>query len=177
MKTNSLTFIRALAEEYARKYNPGHLAPFPYENILKEHLDLEIYFTALDDHKVSGVTLFDSGKFTIFINTIKSETRQHFTLGHELGHYFLHQDILRAEKGIVDPDRSVEGSVMLYRLDDEMAEQVEREANVFATSLIMPADLITQGWRSLGDVEELARIFKVSVVSMSIRLAELGLVH
>lgn len=177
MKNRSLTFIRALGEEYARKYNPGHLAPFPYESILKQHTDLEVYFVPLDDNNVSGVTLLKEGKINILVNTNKPDTRQNFTLGHELGHYFLHQDILKEEKGIVDPDATVEGAVALYRLDNEAAEMVEREANAFAASLLMPADIVKRGWRATsGDVRELAGIFRVSVVAMSIRLTELGLV-
>jgi len=165
-----------LAEEYARKYNPGHLAPFPYEEIMKQHPDLEVYFVPLDDNNVSGVTLLKEDKINILINTNKPELRQNFTLGHELGHYFLHQEILKEEKGIVDPDASVEGAVALYRLDNETSQRIEREANSFASSLLMPADIVKRGWRTVGDVAELANIFRVSVVAMSIRLTELGLV-
>lgn len=177
MKTpRSLTFIRALAEEYARKYNPRNLAPLPYEQILEQHDDLEIYFVPLEDNKVSGVTLLQDHKYLLLVNTNKPAVGQNFTLGHELGHYFLHQDVLKEEKGIVDPDTTIEGAAALYRLDTETAEQLEREANTFAASLLMPAELVIRGWRSVGDVEELARIFKVSVIAMSIRLTELGLV-
>lgn len=176
MKPRSLEFIRALAEEYARKYNPDRVAPFPYKNVLTDHADLQVVFTPLDDD-VSGVTRWKDKKFSIFINARKSQNRQNFTLAHELGHYFLHQEILQQETGIIDGENELEGgSHVLFRLDNVSHERVEREANNFAASLLMPADLIQKGWQDVGDIEELARIFKVSVVAMSIRLSQLGLI-
>lgn len=174
--TNSLSFVRALAEEYARKYNPGSQAPFPYQNILAEHSDLEIFYVDLEDDNISGTTLFKDGKFTILINATKPEIRQHFTLGHELGHYFLHQDILRSESAIVDGDAWMDGANMLYRKDDAKNTQIETQANNFAGSLLMPAELVRRGWAVTGSIEELANIFKVSPVAMSVRLTRLGLV-
>ena len=174
MKTQDLEFIRALAEEYARKYNPERVSPFPYKNVLKDRKDLNIVFASLEEN-VSGVTRWKDGTFDIFINAKKPRNRQNFTLGHELGHYFLHQDILKEEKGIIDGESALDGGThVLFRLDSASSEQVEREANNFAASLLMPADLVLKGWDDIGDIEELARIFKVSVVAMSVRLSQLG---
>jgi len=172
----SLTQIRALAEEYATKYNPENVAPFPYENIVTEHEDLRIYFTALDDDNVSGAILFRDDVFNILVNTNKSDARQHFTVAHELAHYFLHQDTLRAEQGIVDGEESLDGPKILYRLDDAASKHLEIEANNFAASLIMPADLVRRAWDATHSIQESARIFSVSPVAMSIRLTKLGLI-
>lgn len=174
--TNSLSFIRALAEEYARKYNPQKVAPFPYQNILKEHDDLEIHSADLDDPGLSGATLVKDGTFTIVINNTKPERRQNFTLGHELGHYFLHKDILLNQKAILDNDGWLDGPNVLYRLDTAQRTRIETEANNFAASLLMPADLVKHGWEITQDVQELANIFQVSTVAMSVRLTQLGLV-
>ncbi len=175
-KPYSLTFIRTLAEEYAAKYNPDSVAPFPYANVMKEHPDLEVYFAELDDPKVSGITLFKDGVFNILVNTSKAETRQNFTLAHELGHYFLHQEILKDSPGIVDGDPWLDGAAMLYLSDEAKSTQTEIEANNFAASLIMPAHLVRKAWDVTKDVEECAEIFRVSVVAMSVRLTRLGLV-
>lgn len=175
MKTRDLAFVRALAEEYARKYNPERVAPFPYANVEKDRKDLRIHFASLDAD-VSGVTRYKEGIFDIFINASKPQARQNFTLGHELGHYFLHQEVLKKEKGIIDGDDAVDGGQhLMFRLDVASNEEIEREANNFAASLLMPANLIAKGWNEVGDIEELARIFKVSVIAMSIRLSQLGL--
>ena len=173
-----MTHIRALAEEYAAKYNSEHVSPFPYENILREHTNLRIYYTDLDDDDVSGTILFKDGEFNILINNNKPPTRQHFTLGHELGHYFLHQDLLHVEQGLIDDDANLDGPRILYRSDDEAEKKkrIEIEANNFAASLLMPADLVRQVWRATDSIEKCARIFQVSVVAMSIRLTRMGLI-
>lgn len=176
MPERSLSFVRALGEEYARKYNPDKIAPFPYQNILEQHKELDVIFASLDDD-VSGVTRFQDGKFDIFINANKPIVRQNFTLGHELGHFFLHQEILKEEMGIIDGDDAVDNQAhALFRLDTASSEQIEREANNFAASLLMPADLVVRGWHDVGNIEDLARIFRVSVVAMSVRLSQLRLV-
>jgi len=168
--------IRTRAEEVAAKYNPQHVAPFPYENILDDREDLKIYFTELDDDLISGATLYENDEFTVLINSSKPGTRQHFSLGHELGHCFLHADILREEKAIIDSDDALAGPRILYRQEHASDEQLEREANAFAATLLMPAGLVRDGWAAVADIEKLAQIFQVSVVAMSIRLTELGLV-
>jgi Zn-dependent peptidase ImmA (M78 family) len=172
----TLAHIRALAEEYATKYNPSDLSPFPFENVLVDHADLKIYYTALDDSKVSGVILWKDGEYSILINNTKPATRQHFTLGHELGHYFLHQDILKDERGIVDGDDALDGPKILYRSDDDKTTRLEVEANNFAASLIMPANLVRKAWEATLSIEECARIFQVSPIAMTVRLTKLGLV-
>lgn len=165
-----------IAERYARKYNPGSIAPFPYENVLAAHPDLDIHYVDLEDDNISGVTLFEDGRYTILVNDTKPDTRQHFTLGHELGHYFLHQDYLREQKGVVDQDAWLDGPNMLFRADDIVKTQLEIEANNFAAALLMPEDLVRRAWQAFGSIQECSRIFRVSVIAMSIRLTRLGLV-
>jgi Zn-dependent peptidase ImmA (M78 family) len=169
--------ITKIAEQYSRRFNPGSIAPFPYENVLATHKDLEIHYADLEDDNVSGVTLFEKGRYTILINSAKPDTRQHFTLGHELGHYFLHKDYLQSEKGVVDQDAWLDGPNMLFRADDIEKTRIEIEANNFAAGLLMPEDLVRRAWQAFGSIQECARIFRVSVVAMSIRLTRLGLVQ
>lgn len=169
--------IGALAEEYAQRYNPQRVAPFPYENILEECQDLDIFFSPLKDTEVSGATLFKDGQFSILINSDKPENRQHFTLAHELAHYFLHKELLQEEGGLIDEDDQLDGDRILYRLDSATRNQLETEANRFAASLLMPRELVKDAWKSTGTIEECAKIFKVSTIAMNIRLAELGLVQ
>ena len=171
----TLAHIRALAEEYARKYNPKHIAPFPHENVLEDQPDLKVYFTELDDAAVSGVILFQDGEYSILVNISKPVTRQHFTLAHEFGHYFLHQDALKREQGIVDGDTTLDNPNILYRLDDAASQRMEVEANNFAASLLMPAELVRRAWEATEDINDCARIFNVSAVAMTVRLTKLGI--
>jgi Zn-dependent peptidase ImmA (M78 family) len=175
----TLQEINAKAEAIARQYNPDKLAPFPYEAIIKDKADLDIIFLDLEDDAVSGVILYEDTdkRFNILVNAAKHPHRQHFTLGHELGHYFLHQDILKEEKGLVDGESSVDNTNILYRLDDPAEKnRIETEANHFAAGLLMPEDLVRDAWDATADIEECAKIFNVSTIAMSIRLTELGLV-
>lgn len=172
----TLQDIANLAESYVKTFNPDHIAPFPFEHVTDEHDDLDIYFTDLDDYDVSGVSLFKDGRFAIIINTAKPETRQHFTLAHELGHYFLHKDLLRKEESIIDGDSWLDGPNILYRLNGEENMQLELEANNFAGSLLMPEELVRRAWEVTGSIETCAKLFRVSAVAMSVRLTRLELI-
>lgn len=170
--------INELAEKYASLYNPDNLTPFPYENVAQAHSNLDILYLDPDDPNVSGVILYEEAeqKFSILINATKHINRQHFTLGHELGHYFLHQEILKQEKGFIDSENSLDTSNILYRLDDAQQSKYETEANHFAAGLLMPSRLVQEAWEVVHDIEECAKLFKVSTIAMSIRLTELELV-
>lgn len=86
--------------------------------------------------------------------------------------------MLKKEHGIIDAENILDGPTRaLFRLDTGATDQEEREANNFAASLLMPTELVTRGWEDVGSVERLAEIFNVSVVAMSIRLSQLGLVQ
>lgn len=170
--------LKKIAEEVVAKYNPNGLSPFPYDNIQEDKKDLSIFLVSLPN-EVSGLIQFkaDNSEFAILINKEKPKTRQHFTVAHELGHYFLHQDFLRAETFFIDGEGTLEGNRSLYRLDSATYNKVETEANNFAAALIMPERLVRNAWESSnGDVRACAKIFEVSVSAMSIRLERLNLI-
>jgi len=165
------------AEEIVKIYNPEGFSPFPYENIQKDKEDLDIFLTDFENDKVSGVILYKEEKFNILINKSKAKTRQHFTIAHELGHYFLHSDIIKSEEIIVDGDNFLDGNQILYRLDEVKRNEIETEANNFAASLIMPEKLVRKAWNTVENAEECAKIFQVSALAMIIRLNRLGLLN
>ncbi|MEI6222955.1 MAG: ImmA/IrrE family metallo-endopeptidase [bacterium] len=180
----SLEKIKKIAEEKSRQYNPEGLSPYPFQNVPKDLDDLEIMLTdELPDH-ISGIIFLDDEelddvkvvKFAILINSVKPLTRQNFTIAHELGHYFLHQDEIK-KKLIVDNDSVFEADRMLFRNDDAESTRLEIEANSFAASFLMPSDLVKKAWEELRSVEECSQLFNVSVQAMSIRLSRLGLVE
>ncbi|MBD3311408.1 MAG: ImmA/IrrE family metallo-endopeptidase [Candidatus Magasanikbacteria bacterium] len=169
--------IAKKAEEIAEKYNPKALTPFPFERIEQDRPDLSIVETKLDDG-ISGAIRYekDENKFRIFVDSNIPENRKYFTIAHELGHYFLHQDIVRRDEVIIDAEGSASGNGILYRLDEHGYSRIETEANKFASVLLMPQELVIDAREIVKDIEELAKIFKVSVSAMSIRLEELSLV-
>ena len=165
------------AEEVAQEYNPQTLSPFPYENILDSKKDLQIYLATMD-MEISGAIGWNTKdkKFEIFVNKEKPQNRQNFTLAHELGHYFLHQEIIQKEDALIDSEDILDSNTTLFRNDVVSSSEIEKEANNFAASLLMPSDLVKKVWNAFKNVEECAKLFQVSVVAMSIRLERLGLV-
>ena len=98
-----------------------------------------------------------------------------FTLGHEIGHWLLHATDARA--GTIPLDSA--GHTWCR---DGSPEQLERQAEMFAASLLVPEDQLrsrlpgtsTDGWTA---IYRLAETFIVTPTAMVIRLEELGLVH
>ncbi|MFA5729686.1 MAG: ImmA/IrrE family metallo-endopeptidase [Candidatus Paceibacterota bacterium] len=163
------------AEELAKLYNPEGLSPFPFEAILKDRADLVIISSSTLDDSLSGAIVLEKEKYAIVINKNKIKTRQYFTTAHELGHYFLHQDILKENKVIIDGEVSLDGASIMYRADSHAYSNIETEANNFAASLIMPEELIRKAWGEIKNIEKCADIFNVSVAAMAIRLERLNI--
>lgn len=102
------------------------------------------------------------GDFVIILPRVTSSRRDRFTIAHELGHYFLHY---------LHPKREAAAS-----FGRGERNSVETQANVFASSLLMPEQKFTAAWhRSGGDVYSLARQFEVSPAAVEVRAQVLGL--
>ncbi|MEQ1843749.1 MAG: ImmA/IrrE family metallo-endopeptidase, partial [Verrucomicrobiales bacterium] len=99
--------------------------------------------------------LSSEGVFVIFHPTPNgvSEGRIRFTIGHELGHYFIeeHRDLIVAGKA----HSSVESFA-------PVRTRIEREADWFASSLLMPEKKVREIWGSRGylDAQGILRIAK-----------------
>ena len=100
----------------------------------------------------------------IFYNDKARPERQRFTVAHELGHFVLHREI--QAKFNCDKESVYTGADTL--------KQIEREADEFASNLLMPGDLLRKritgkriDFHLLG---ELAKEFGVSLEAMCIRL-------
>jgi Zn-dependent peptidase ImmA (M78 family) len=118
--------------------------------------------------EVSGVIEIKDGKPVISYNADEPSVRQRFTIAHEIGHFALGH---------------LEGSQKLWRdpvgnFSSSANKREEREANMFAAQLLMPASTVRYAVREVGitGVAELARMFGVSQVAMGYRLTNLGFV-
>jgi Zn-dependent peptidase ImmA (M78 family) len=154
-------------------------APVPIEKIARAH-EIELKAERVDDD-LSGFLLRAKGsrRAIIGVNDNHHPNRQRFTIAHELGHYLLH------EGEAVHLDQSRSGFTMNFR-DQESAtgeDDAEREANLFAAELLMPAGFLQKDVQGkdldLLDVDdqflgELAKRYKVSVQALTFRLANLG---
>lgn len=99
----------------------------------------------------------------IYLNSSQFDTTKTFTLAHELGHFLLHKD----EKNFrID---------LLNYLEDDPKNQ-ETEANYFAGSLLVPKDKLLKALNEEGgNIEEVAKLFNVSVPVIENRLKWLHL--
>ena len=140
-------------------------APVPVQTIAVE-LGLPVQFISLPDN-ISGAIKMDGPGYKIVVNAQHANTRQRFTIAHEIGHFLYHRDLLG--KGVGD-DRA-------YRSEDttlpnpNITATHERQANTFAANLLMPKalleKLVKQGITSTVD---LAKALQVSEEALKIRL-------
>jgi Zn-dependent peptidase ImmA (M78 family) len=124
-------------------------------------LGIRIRREAMDD-EISGYLKKMDGHWVIGVNNLHHLRRQRFTLGHELGHFVLHQ-----KNGHEFIDK------ILYRNMD--SNHMESEANAFAADLLMPEEDFRLFISNESDqVEQIAAHFNVSALAVRIRAKNLG---
>jgi Zn-dependent peptidase ImmA (M78 family)/DNA-binding XRE family transcriptional regulator len=118
---------------------------------------------------LSGLVFAHEGGAVAGINSSHTDTRQRFSLAHELGHFLLGHH-----------ERS---SDYEHRFHIDVSEgtppgfdwRAERAANDFAADLLMPRRLIAAEFERSQDASKLATRFQVSEIAMGYRLVNLGL--
>jgi Zn-dependent peptidase ImmA (M78 family) len=132
---------------------------------LARALGLDIKETKLDED-VSGKIERNwfPDTYTISINSRHPPTRRRFTAAHEIAHFVLHRDLIG--DGIVDD--------ALYR--SKKGDAIERQANAYAATILMPAPLVIEKFRG-GEksIAGIASAFEVSPEVARIRMLELRL--
>lgn len=124
--------------------------------------------TAFLQSGISGMLERDGDSFLVTINAADPDTRQRFTLAHELGHYMLHRHLVGDG---LDDDRAYRSTEIGKYHNTLIGPKEETEANKFAANLLMPRDAIArQRDRLASDVLQMANLFGVSEHAMSIRL-------
>lgn len=125
---------------------------------------------------ISGFLLLGIGQPTIGVNAHHADTRQRFTIAHELGHFLLHK---------VDANNIHVDYGFQVKLRDDLSSQgtdiEEREANYFAAEILMPADFLERDLRDKQSIDleddaftsKLASDYGVSHQAMIFRLANL----
>lgn len=163
----------------------GRSLPVPVDAIVREVYGLRVCHVPQDQIKevlgegtaegwVSGLLLAGVGQIWVTEDEVNNPDwgaqRARFTTGHELGHFVMHQE---APTSIYCRKSGVEES---FKLEPIPRPVPEVEANTFAASLLMPADLLRA---ELGpEVDEdtvlrLTRRFRVSDKAMRRRIETL----
>lgn len=164
-------------------YRVGGLRnPVPL-NRIATFLNAEIHLQTFED-MVSGVLLIRGEERHIMVNKAHHPNRQRFTIAHELGHLVLHHnsgDRLFIDTHLRTYQRRGSANSGAYEEPGSTTTPAEeKEANQFASALLMPRELLlskTVGqefWDEL-DVSALATEFGVSEQAMTIRLRQLDI--
>jgi Zn-dependent peptidase ImmA (M78 family) len=176
--------IEESAAKLRAKYGVTSTPIDPYE--LATKMGVPVYQAEFQDESIAGAIRCRDGKPEILVRSGDILTRQAFTVAHELGHYTLHWKPCASDDPAAN-ERStfVDSDSELYRYgrygpeDAEASDRDRRyretQANMFAASLLMPADEVRSEWARHKDVKKLARRFKVSQEAMRFRLDRLEL--
>lgn len=152
--------------------------PFP---INPGQIALEISKTRYEDkiaivhgHSVSGIDgmLTKSSKanewFILYDETIEVEGRINFTIAHEFGHYLLHRELESAFE--------CSQSKILGFAANSTYRRIEKEANVFASYLLMPIDdfryQVANNQMSLDLMGHCADRYKVSMTAAVLKWSQ-----
>jgi Zn-dependent peptidase ImmA (M78 family) len=149
-------FVREMARKVLRKYGvtqPGT----PVEEIAKGE-GLKIVYQKWRA-TVGGLLLM--AQKIIGVNSNHPPHRQRFSIGHELGHYFLNHRLDDYEKGIMMDNPPV---------GDDFSKIQNREADEFANELLVPLPIIKEAYKTVKDAKVLAGMFNVSGEVMFIAL-------
>lgn len=165
-----------VARDLLTKYNVSRW-PVRVDRIAKQS-GIKVHYSPLDD-ELSGMAFYKENVPVIAINARHHVRRQRFTIAHELGHFNLHDDILRQGMHV---DKVI---TMLNRNADASLGNIaiEIQANQFAAELLMPEFLVRQSLDQEGfsygripdeeAIEATAKAFNVSATAMTYRIAKL----
>ena len=124
---------------------------------------------------ISGALIRSETKPAIYFDHQETQTRQRFTVAHEIGHFVLHE----GDFDIVD--KVTECTITFRRTNDPWTDdnkahyRREIQANKFAAALLMPTEALKSVLSDNEDMGDLARIFGVARSAVGYRVNSLGL--
>jgi len=141
--------------------------PIELKTIL-EHLNINLLEYDFPKN-ISAILLKDEDMLVVGVNKNDPPNRQRFSIAHEIGHYILrhYNDVF------IDTSEIATGR---FDYSDNSNKAQEQEANHFASELLLPSSLIQKDFKRFKNVDELARIYKVSKEALWIKLLKLKLV-
>ena len=154
----NLDRARLLARQAIKKYNIRYPINLYY---VAHKLDVEIYQTKKLPRQILGSVKLSGDKIWIItINSNQINSRQRFSIAHEMGHILLHHD--QAGYQFID----------IIKKQDQLCE---RQANVFASELLMPAEEFKNIYfnHNITNPADIANYFQVSMQAAEIRISEI----
>lgn len=139
--------IKIKADEVLNKYVPRGGAYKKFDSIMSSE-NIKFRSIAAKDNFLGIFTHANNGQAYIMVNdSISNDGRRHFTIAHELGHYFLCHELKNGQ--CFDAD---------ILEDDTAVDVIEHEANYFASCLLMPESKITSAFLSMLQRSKKAKI-------------------
>lgn len=153
-------YARDMAKKILKQHN---ITDVPTDlHVICERLGLE-YVELNDPNELDGAVLVMNGSRVAMLNRAKPFVRARFTLAHELGHIFLNHD----KRDFYDAEAARE-------LGEDMSDNVkpakEKEADAFASELLIPMEQLKNFQGELKNPDKLAEIFQVSKPAISIAI-------
>lgn len=147
----------SFARNMARKVIKDHKLSEVPTDLTKVFQKLGLKYIVLNDPEgIDGAIIEIENKPTIaYLNKAKPIPRQRFTLAHELGHIFLKhskRDFYNAEESREFGDEEI----------DQSKPPQEKEADAFASELLVPNDKLKQHEADMNNIDKLSSIFQVS---------------
>lgn len=150
--------------------NTAPIDPF----VIAQNIGITTLFMQLETNVLGLIKQNESQQIEIHINQHLEEETQRYTIAHELGHYFsvenfryFKDDIYLIEMGLLNDTKNI----------SDHYEEIN--ANIFALELLMPKTAIDYMLKTgkANTIGDLAKIFKVSLSIMNVRLLRLGYVQ
>lgn len=152
-------YIESVATNLLNRIDGSESLPIDLEEIAKS-LGLKVEYFPFSD-EISGLLKKEMG--IVGINETQHPKRQRFTLAHEIGHYVLGHNINHTED-LIDDNAT------------NSLSDIEREANYFASVLLMPKKHMSEATKKGIELTNLSHDFQVSEQALTIRLLELKLI-
>jgi hypothetical protein len=118
-------------------YPNGVCLPIDIDEIIEAKCGIEMDFAEMDE-KVLGFSDIQQNTIRINANLLGgwNNYRMRFTMAHELGHFSLHRHLM------------TEHTPMQHTLNvyTNNYSRIEKQANMFASHLLMPAPLVCEQW-------------------------------
>lgn len=130
--------IKIKAGEVLNKYIPRGGAYKNFDSIMSGE-NIKFKSVATKDSFLGIFTHANNGQAYIMVNdNITNDGRRNFTIAHELGHYFLCHELKNGQ--CFDADILEDGTAV---------DAIEREANYFASCLLMPESKVRSAFLSM----------------------------
>jgi Zn-dependent peptidase ImmA (M78 family) len=153
----------ALLAQFAHARGVAIRAPIPIEDIIEKHLKLHVEFDDLHrrleiprgglgtEPDIFGAIWLEAGEIIIDESLDPEvrpaiEGRYRFTLGHEGGHWRLHRPLVEANGCQESLFGDTQQPTVVCR-SSQSKERVELQADLYASCVLMPRELVLQAWR------------------------------